>query len=459
MKPSLFTILLLSSLLAPPLFGKSSDYGKNRIKRMSWDDIDVTWLQDDRFPTYSVQIHFSDGALRDGKNGGLVNAAFDLLAVGTRRFNQQQISDNLEYYGVSYGADVSHERSTYYISGMTKNIVPTMMKICHLFKDASYPAKELKNYKKRFRNNLKSLVNSHSQLASRAFREISMSGTPFQYPTTGKLKDLKRLTQKRLKKTLNHFNAKVKKRIYLYGSEKVLSIKKIVLDECGWNPQANFVRQAQHKKTFPSKGPSIHLVTVPQANQSQILIGRYLNRKDIGQEELHDLVGKMLADDFTSVLKNELRAKRGWIYFIHANSSGQRDYGRAIIETATKNENLVPLLNVTRDSLQGVIDGNYPEKQFDVVKNALAKKHPFRFQKGDSYLSQLRFLDHVEKNYSELYRFPKRVRRYTLEDAQKFIENIYSWKKQTIVILGPAHLKKALKKLGRVRVSNYKKYL
>ena len=459
MKNCLLAAIFISSLLAYSLEGKSSDYGRDRIKKLSWQDIDVTWLQDERFPTYSIQIYFADGALGDGRNRGLAHATFALLPSGTRRFDQRQISDNLEYYGVSHGATVSHESSHYQISGTTKHIIPTMMKICHLFKDASYPTKELNNYKKQFRSDMRSLINSHDSLATRAFREISMLGTPFQHPTEGKLKDLKNITSGKLKKNLAHFNNKVKKRIYLYGPKKVLAIKKIILDECGWNPKANFVRKARYKKSFPGSTPQIHLVTVPQANQVQIRMGRYLNKNEIKQTEMHALLGNLLAGGFTSLLMKELRVKRGWVYYVHAFSSGQRDYGRAIINTASKNENLLPLLTVVQDSLQSVIKGKFPSKQFDLVKNALAEKHPFRFQKGEHYLEQLSGLDHLEKDYSELYRFPRRVRGYSLKDIEQLTKKIFSWKKQTIMILGPSELKKPLRKLGPVTVTSYKKYL
>ena len=460
MKFSLFVILLFPLLIMSyPVASKSSDYGRNRIKTMSWDGIDVIWLKDNRFPTYSIQIYFADGALSDGKNGGLANATFDLLSAGTRRFDQKQISDNLEYYGVSHGASVTHENSSYNIYGTTKHIVPTMMKICHLFKDASYPNKELKNYKKLVRNNLNSMVNSHDALASRAFREISMAGTPFQQPSNGKLRTFKKITQRKLKKNLAYFNNKVKKRIYLYGSQKVLAIKKIILNECGWNPQADFVRKTQYEKTFPKSGSKIHLVTVPQANQAQILIGRYLNKSEIKHDELHRLMNEILTGGFTSLLMQELRSKRGWVYYIHSSSGGQKDYGRAIIETATKNENLLPLLETTRNSFQSLIDGEFPKKQFKIVKNALAEKHPFKFQKGSNYIRQLKDLDHREKDYSDLYRFPERVRGHSLKDVEKLTQAIFSWNKQTIMVLGSARLKKILQKLGPVTVTSYKKYL
>ena len=69
MKLYLFTTPLLvpASGVSRSVMGKSSDYGRERIKTMSWDGIDVVWLQDERFPTYSIQIYFADGALKRRK--------------------------------------------------------------------------------------------------------------------------------------------------------------------------------------------------------------------------------------------------------------------------------------------------------------------------------------------------------------------------------------------------------
>ena len=458
-----FFLIFLSFLLnTPSLLAGNSDYGRNRIKKMSWQGLDVVWLQDDRFPTYSIQVYFADGALGDGKNPGLTQVTFDLLASGTNRFNQKEIADAFEYLGASFGTSITHEKTTFSASGMIRDFVPTMTKICHLFSNATYPIKELNNYKKRLRSHLEGLVNSHDSLSGRAFRQLSLSGTPLENPTGGKLKNIKNITPKKLAQTLAHFNHNVKKRIYLSGSKRVLSIKNVILKECGWNSQAKFVRKTpRHKKSFTASAPNIHLVTVPHANQAKILIGRYLNKSELKEQtEMHSLLNNILASDYASLLMKELRVNRGWVYYVSSFSGGQRDYGRAVITTSTNNKNIIPLLKEIRSSLQTLSNGEFPsKKQFKIFQNSLAQKHPFLFQKESYYLSQLAHFDHLGKDYSELYLLPRRIRQYSLEEVSQLAKKVFSWEKQTIMILGPASLKKDLEKLGRVMVSNYKKYL
>ena len=137
--------------------------------------------------------------------------AFDLLTSGTRRFNQKEISDNLEYFGAGFGFNVTHEYVVGGVNGLVKDIVPTMKQICHLFNDSNYPVTEIKKAKKLKVDGLKSMINNHGSIADRAFREISMKGSEVSMPVGGKLKTIQKINQKGLRKKLAYFKDKVKK--------------------------------------------------------------------------------------------------------------------------------------------------------------------------------------------------------------------------------------------------------
>ena len=172
---------------------QAKKFGASNIKHLDWDGIDVVYLQDERFPTYSISIYFADGALSDHpKRYGETSAMFDLLTAGTRRYQQKDILENLEFYGSAYGAQVTHEYSTYSISGLVKDIFPTTKKICHLFKDATFPKKVIKKEINLAISSIRNLVSSHGALANLAFRELSLKGTPYENGVEGKIKNLKR---------------------------------------------------------------------------------------------------------------------------------------------------------------------------------------------------------------------------------------------------------------------------
>ena len=432
------------------------------IKTLQWDGLEVVWLEDTRFPTYNVTFYFADGPLSDSQSlQGTTNAMFAMLTSGTRRFNQKEISDNLEFFGASQGASVVHEFSTFTISGLIKDIAPTMKLVCHLFKDSTFPKEEVRKEKRRAINSLRNLVTSHGSLASRAFREISLRETPFFYPVSGKIKDIKKMKQSRLREKLLYFNKKVKKRIYLSGPKEVLLIQKIVNDECAWRGQGTFVRQtpAPTTSTPPSSAPAIYLVAIPQANQAQVRLGRFLSKGEFTNAPLLALSSGFLGGGFSSPLMQEVRVKRGLTYSISAFAAGQKDYGRAQISTFTKNSSLEELLNVIKQTVEGVAKGEFASEALERARGHISGGHPFRFEKNDAYLNELIFLDHTGKDYEDFYNFQHLISKIKKSEVALNINSLFQWNKQTIVVLGPKNLAKRLRKFGQVKVLSYKKFL
>lgn len=428
-----------------------------KIHKFNWDGIEVTWLEDNRFPTYDVIFYFADGALSDGYRKGTTDMAFNLLASGTNRFNRKEIADNLDFFGVSTKSSVVHEYSTYSVSGLTKDVIPTVKKVCHLFKDAIYPKKEVSTERNKSISARKNMANNPGALASKAFREISLTGSPFSSPVEGKIKTIKKIRSKHLRNKLQYFNERVKKKIYLTGPKSVLNIKNIVLGECGWNTKASFEREVSYKA--PNRKPRIHLITVPKANQAQVLAGKFLGPGEFENFENLSVIGHYLGGGFTSVLMSELRVKRGLTYSAYAYAGGQKNYGRAVISTFTKVQSIEELVTVMIDVLKQKSEGKITQEDLEIVKQSLKGGYPFQFESSFSFLKELMFLDHVGHSYKRFFNYNKTVEKLTLEDITKGVTNIFPWNGLDIVVLGERSLLPKLKKLGKVKVHNYTKFL
>lgn len=451
---------LLSALMITSVQG--AEQIRKRIKKFNWDGIEVIWLEDNRFPTYDVIVYFADGALSDGRySKGETESMFSLLGSGTRRFSQKDLSDHLEYFGASYSPYVTHEYSIYSVSGLVKDIVPTMKMICHMFKDASYPKKELSKQKKIWISGLTSLIKNQGSLANRAFRELSLKGSPYYYPVGGKLADVKRVNQRGLIKKRDYFNKDVKKRIYITGPEAALSIEKIIHKDCEWRGNSEqIVRTMDYKPLSPKSQPDVYVVTVPKSNQAQVRIGRFLNKGEFDDEAAMDLSTGYLGGGFTSKLMREVRVKRGLTYSIGAFAAGQREYGRSGISTFTPNEKIIDLLDVINNTVSGAIKGEITNEELERARGYLLGSHPFQFEESSSFLQQLVLLDHEGRSYDELFDFTERVSKVNKNQVVEKIDNIFKWNKQTIVVLGSKALVKKLRSSGmKVKVIDYKSFL
>ena len=452
-------IALLILLVSNISFGK--DYLDESLKTMNWNGVDVVWLEDNALPNYDVSFYFAEGALGDGKKYyGETEMMFAMLSSGTKRFTQNQIVESLEFYGAEFGTRVTHEYSTFSVSGLMKDFRPTMKMICHLYNDATFPKKEVKKLKSRVKTGFKNLVSNHRKLAARAFRYESLVGTGFEHPTTGTMASTKRIDQRRLLARLKHFNENVYKRIYIRGPAGIKVLEKIVSTDCGW-------KKAESKIEIPkvTKNPAVEnqiiFVPVPNANQAQVQVGRVLLTSDIekNDQDIKTFAANFLGGGFTSQLIQVLRVQKGLTYSAGAYSSDQKMYGRSGISTFTKNETIVELL----DSMKEVLKKSSTDmdaKAFQLSKNNMKGNYLLGLESTAEFLKTLLHFDHIGKKYEEIYNFPRNVEKTTVETLQKVIDDVYGWKSQTVLILGNKKLVPKLKKAGyKVKVRNYKDYL
>ena len=70
------------------------------------------------------------------------------------------------------------------------------------------------------------------------------------------------------------------------------------------------------------------------------------------------------------------------------------------------------------------------------------------------------YYDHKEIPYADIYKFSATIDDVSSKKLSDTIGNVFTWDKQTIVVLGDASIAKVLKKNGfKVKKVKYKSYL
>ncbi|MBF0313677.1 MAG: insulinase family protein [Oligoflexia bacterium] len=459
------TIIFVPTLKAEDCSSLPALPSGTKMQKCNWEGLEVIWINDSKFPLYELGLYFSDGALSDSKEGvvGESETMFHLLTAGTKELSQAEILDQLEFYGTTIHSDVTHEQSTIKISGLTKDLPQVMKLFCHLWSSSTFPVKEVRQHKQRKRSELENLISMPSELANRAFRALSLKGTPYENPSSPTLESLNKITINSLTQKLSHFHSKVKKRLYLSGSQEVLAIRDILVNECGFNQklnqEASFVRRETVSESALLDAPKIYLIPLANSNQAQIRIGRMLTPLEMKNSDLLSLTSNFLGGGFISLLMQELRVKHGLTYGVGSYAIPQHDYGRAGISTSTKNESLETALNLIANTLLEAGKGNFSDESLQNSIRYLAGNYLFGFEDPSLFLTQLIYYDHVERSYQELYRFPQTVASFSKEDVTNSIRSIFEWNRNTIVIVGSKALAKPLSKIGKVTIINHRTLL
>ena len=441
-------------------FAFATNYLDENLKKLNWNGVDVIWLEDESLPTYDVTVYFREGALGDDKiYSGETEMMFNQLSSGTDRFSQKEIIEALEFYGADYSFRVTHEFSTFSLSGLVKDIVPTMKMVCHLFSDAKFPTRELKRTKSRIISALKSSVSNHSALANMAFRYEALKGSGYETPAGGTIDTISKISSKRLSKRLEYFNKNALKRIYVKGPNDINQMESIIKNDCDWKKVANVREIPEVKKIRESN--EVIFVPVPNANQAQVLIGRIMTASEVRSNELdyQSFAANFLGSGFTSKLFQSLRVQKGLTYSVSAYVSDQYSYGRSGIMTFTKNETLIDLLNATKSTIESVVE-SVNANELQLAKKSIKGKYLIGLESTSDFLQTLMQFDHVKRDYADIYRFSENIDKLSANDLQRVTKQIYGWEKQTILVLGNKSLVNELKKAGfKVKVKKFTQYL
>lgn len=452
MKYILVSLLLINSAFA--------DSFLDSVSRTKWsmgpgNDLDVVWIEDDKFPKFTASIYFQDGALNDSVSG-VTQTTFDQLTAGTSKESQRELSEFFDFYGANIRHSVTHEYSVMTVQALTKDIRPVMGKVCELFKDAQFPENELKSHISRSKSHLKNLVTSHSALADRIFRRVSLEKTAYSQPVEGTLKSFDKITSGLLKARLERLN-KTRKVLYLAGPSDTKDIRDAIQKNCVWSNESKIMAQSLLK---PQPESAIYLVEVPNANQAQIRIGRYMTSNEFkGKYDQFQFMSSFLGGGFTSKLVQELRVKRGLTYSAGAYVSMQRDYGRAGIMTFSKNETAAEAISIIRDVFSDVSAGKFEEKEFVHQKNHQIGGYAFGFEETGAFLGQIMLYDHQNRNLEELVKFPEIIGKFTPSELSSATMEAFPWEKLSIVIVGDKSLEKTLSRIRPVKVIKFEDYL
>jgi zinc protease len=447
MKKYLLLFFIATQAIAAPSFLDS-------VKRMKWGDLDVVWVQDDKFPRFTASLYLEDGALKD-KTPGITQATFDEFTAGTSKETQRQIAEFFDFYGANLKHSVTHEYSVMSVQALTRDIAPVMGKFCEIWKDAQYPESELRSYVSRSKSQLKNLVTSHSSLADRIFRKISLEGTPYVNPVEGSLAGLDFLNSALLKKRLSELR-KARKVLYLAGTKDVLSMENVI-SQCGWTAGKKMPAMDLKKPRLQS---AIYLVPVPGANQAQIRIGRYVTKREVeGKYDRFQFLASFLGGSFTSKLVQELRVKRGLTYSAGAYVSIQREYGRAGVSTFSKTETAAEAISIIRDVFAEISQGKVTPEEFKHQQGHMIGGYAFGFEETGAFIGQLMLYDHQQRPLVELQEFPERIAGLHVNDLSRANLEVFPWEKLSIVVVGDKSLEQSLSKIRPVRVLDYKDFL
>ncbi len=435
---------------------------KEKIHRLDWNGIEVIYIEDDKKPTFEISVYFADGALSDKEESGLTHYAFGNIYLGTPKYKKTEIDEIFDFSGMGNSTLVYHEYSIFRLNGFVKDRSSIIDMSCHILKEGNYPQNELeKNIEKNIVD-IKDMVNSHESLAQRIFREVSLAGTPYSLPYTGKISSIQKFTSKNLRTHLDYFLKDVKKKFYIIGPREILTIKDEFMTKCGFHSSAKFVREIPTNDRPKQSDLDVVFVPLEVANQAQVIIGSYFSQNENINRNYDGIVSQYLGGGWSSPLYQELRVRTGYVYTPSIVIGQQKNYGRGLISANTRNETLIPMIQKALEIIKNSGGKNHkiPKNDFERSLKGYLGNYPFLFETNTAIIDTIMQYEHEKRSMNDLFNFQQLAGSATADDIAEIISKVFSKDKLIIFVLGQKGLEKDLEKLGRpVRVLDLNSFL
>ena len=429
--------------------------------------LQVNTILDERFPTYSLSINFQGGSLAEiSFLRGAVFGAFELLRLGTPKYSEEQLADLWDYYATELKTSVDLYSVSVRLNGPIQELENSVELVCHLLSQANYPAQLLEREKKRLQEKLANQVQNHSGLALQIFKQLLIESPEIPYPITGKISDIGKWTPEKLEETRRYFLSSFKKRLYFSGPKMALEkLEKVWKSSCdtpsllqgqgrnAWDPR-RFVASQKYRN-------GLYLVTVPEANQAQIIVGKSLSKQSLKERDTYTVATTLLGGSFSSLLNQAIRVERGLSYGARAAFLNLEGSGAILLSTSTENKNVPEVLSLMKRELERLRNNKVPKKKLDSTKNFLKGSFPLRLEDPISILGYYEDRDKHQEPRVTPEEFLQQIQGVSLREISSLLQENFSFFDSVILVLGDKSLLPLLEKMnkGKPTVLSYKEFL
>jgi len=412
----------------------------------------VLIVEDKGLPYFSMILMVKAGSNRDGaKQKGLASFTGALLNKGSSKRNTLQIATSLEQLGSAIGIDVKGDYSMIMASSLASGRTSLIKDFSEIVTDPVFPESEISRMRQQILANFKQLPDEPDDFASWAFNSyLYGSNHPYGSASSGKPKDLARLSRKDLVQFYNQYYRPNNAILAVMGQMPADIKSQLESAFSHWKNQP--VADVQIAKFPDSTGLEIEIVNKPGMNQSQILLGQKGIQRSNPDFLALRLASSVLGGSFTSRLMQEIRIKRGLTYGIYSYYDARLGEGPFIVSATSRNDKVGELVTETLKIMKDYRDQGITEQELKDAKAFMKGQFPNALETPEKLAQNLLLLRLYGIPDSYLTDFNANLDKMTLADVNRVIKQYMTPENMKIFVYSTKEaVQKQLEPLGKVR--------
>jgi zinc protease len=409
-----------------------------RTVRTLANGLQVVLAESRNFPKISAQLFFRSGnSLVALSKPGLADMTAGVVRAGTASRTSRQIEEDLRRMGAGLGSHSGADTSAISAAGLAEFSGGILELIADLARNASFPEDEFERERRQRFEEVRVERTTPGFLANERLRAELFGRHPYSVaaPLPEQVAAYERADLQEFYR--QHYVPSGSLLIVVgdFAAEEMLErIEKIFGD---WKAPEAAV--PEWPAPLHSHGRRVHLVHLPGAVQTQVLLGNLgITRRDAGWFELV-LANAIYGGAFHSRLVMNIREQKGYTYSPRSSLHSLRQYGYFSVHAAVRNEVAAATLTEMFYELDRMRSLPVTPEELESAQSYLTGVFSLGVATQDGVLGQLStiYLDRLAADYLETYR--ERVRRLTADNVMEAARAHFDSANAQIVLVGDRH--------------------
>ncbi len=396
-------------------------------------------ISDNEEPMVSIRLVLtSAGSINDpaGKPG-VASMTADMLTQGTASRTAEQIAQAIDFVGGSLSASADDDGTYLAVTVVKKDLTLAMDLLSDILLRPAFKKEELDRRRQQALSNLQVQYSDPGYIADAVLDRLVYGKHPYGLPGAGTPDSLSRIGREDLVAFCDKFYTPGNALLAFAGDinqEEAFAAARKYLGEDAWHK-----RQAEPTEPpapVPIEGMHIVFVDKPDANQTQIRVGRLgIPRNSVDYIPLY-VANRIFGGGFNSRLSTEVRQKKGLTYGAYSGFSSYRLAGDFSASTFTRTDATAEAVALVIDLIKKMSTGSLLPNELDFARDYLAGVFPIQSETAEQVAS--RILTVVQYSLPEDYNdtYPQKVRAVSPEDIKRMAARYFDASNLVLVLVG-----------------------
>jgi zinc protease len=365
-------------------------------------------VTDSEQPMVTVRLVLMNAGAADDPPGspGVANMTADMLTQGTSSRSAQQIAEAIDFVGGTLTAAASKDATTITATVVKKDLALVMELLADVLLHPVFLKDELERRRQQGLSGLQVQHSDPSYIADAALSRLVYGQSPYGLPSSGTPGSLGKIQREDLVQFRDTHYAPGRALLAFAGdvtAEAAHAAAEKHLGPAAW-PRRESVTPAV-PAAAPAKGLRIVMVDKPDANQTQIRVGRPgIPRNNPDYIPLY-VTNRIFGGGFNSRLSTEVRQKKGLTYGAYSNFISYRHAGDFSAATFTRTEATVEATKLVVDLIASMATGDVAPAELDFARDYVAGVFPIQSETGEQVASRILAVEQygLPADYNDTY--------------------------------------------------------